>query len=116
MEKLIDILDDLKLITDDFNNLIEIISLLKKKHIHKATDKINNLDTAVRDYCLEYFNEDMLDQVEFCGRGKLTGRKHATLYLAKKVEEGAALYLVHQFSAVLKECREFLNAKKTKNS
>jgi hypothetical protein len=85
--------ENLQVIADDFKDLTEIVDLLESRKITRAKDKIANLDTFVRDICLSHFNEDMLRQVDFEGRGKQTGCKYSLDNLAKQVLIGIQKYV-----------------------
>lgn len=116
MNALHEIKEDLKLTLADFGDLLEIVDLLDKNYINKAKDKIRDLDTYVRDYCVEYFNEDMLRQVDMEGngsQGKFTGKRYAYKELAIMVKKGAALYLNQNLGSLKFNAKEFHNAQKT---
>ena len=116
MNTLRDIREDLRLTLDDLGDLLEIVDLLNKNHIHKAKEKILNLDTAVRDYCVEYFNENMLRQVNLEGngsQGKVTGKKYSAKQLAEIVEKGAALYVYQNLGYYKQDAKGILDAQKT---
>ena len=113
MKTLREIEEDLKLTLDDLGDLLEIVDLLNRNHINKAKDKIRSLDTAVRDYCVEYFNEDMLRQVNMEGngtQGKFTGKKYSYAELAKRVERGVALHLYNYLNYCKADAKELMNA------
>lgn len=116
MQLLDDIKDELGLLLDDLADLMEVADLLFKGEMSRAKDKIRYLDTAVRDYCVEHFNEDMLRQVDMQGngsQGQYTGKKYGGKKLAEKVELGIAAYLLTDFNYYRKHLKEILDAQKT---
>lgn len=104
------ILDALKMVTNDFRGLLEIVELLREGEMKKAIHEIRYLDTVVRDECVKYFDEDALYQVEMEGQGKRTGHRHTNKELAEKVELAILSYVSDNLNWIKKELREYRNA------